>query len=231
MTPKQSWPNPELERIGPLAGVLFTSSHGFNVNDGGEGTTDQATGPLRKMGARVIELDRGWEGLITAAWTLNGAARKLRDTVSFQLDKRRWRRIVLLGHSHGCNVIRQALHTYPLLSELVTHAVLINPAVRVDAKFPDAVRVICYHSQHDTTVSASKALRLLPWRWFWPHPWGEGGRKGIRGAKNVDLEQLTGQRIEHSTVFQHDHLVELLVQSIAAHIALPLRPVPPEGQQ
>ena len=55
---------------------------------------------------------------------------------------------------------------------------------------------------------------MLPWRWVWPHPWGEGGRNGIEGCENTNLEHLLGRKVEHSTCFKAPLLVDIMVARV-----------------
>lgn len=208
-----------------LSRYWFGLAHGFNVRDGGGATTDQLRAPLEALGASVEEFDRSHENILRAALGLDSAARALahgaRSRAVPGRTERTGRTRVLVGHSHGCNVIRRAFELDPdLAGTTCSHVVLINPALRVDAKFPEGVQVACYYSPHDYVVAASLALRLLPWRWFWKHPWGEAGRKGMRnGAVNFNQEQLLGVRVEHSTVFTRRAYTERLVGSVTGWLA------------
>jgi hypothetical protein len=185
-------------RVLMFEGYIFILLHGFNVRDRGHSTLDMMIPHLE--GAHIVELDRDWEELIEAAIELKSEAGRLSDAAQKIQAKWPGHRIILLGHSHGCNIIREGLEISAWLREKVSASIFFNPAIRVDADLQD-VPTCVFYSPSDTTVTKSKLLRLLPWRWFMPHPWGEGGRRGVRGAVNINLEEVHREKVLHSGAF------------------------------
>lgn len=179
--------------------------HGFNVGDGGASTLDQLDPWLAEDGRRVIDWDRKKEFLIDARVTADNVAGAAADYIRQQVEYEPEVVVSAVGHSHGCNIIRM-LSRQPGVA--LTHAVLLNPAIRVDADIR-ARHVWCFHASHDAAVLASLALRALPWNWFWKHPWGAAGRwgmetKGRPHVHNIDLEALLPglTKVGHSDAFK-----------------------------
>lgn len=199
----------------PLKGFWIGVCHGFNVKDKGAGTTDTMTPLLERLGATVVEFDRDWDGLVEASLERDAQADRVAAAVKRASATYYPSHIALVGHSHGCSIIHRAYTRDPHLQLRAQRAVLINPALRCNVRFPQHVVYRTYFSPNDRVVTTSKWLRILPWRWLWPHPWGEAGRKGIVGGLNVNLETLTGQRIEHSTIFKAPRLTGALVSDMA----------------
>jgi hypothetical protein len=179
--------------------------HGFNVDDSGEATLDQLDPWLSQGGRRVVDWDREKESLLDARMTAGNVARAAASYIRQQVDYEPRVAISAVGHSHGCNIIRLLSH---LPGVNLLHAVLINPAIRVDADIK-ARHIWCFHSAHDAAVLSSLALRVLPWNWFWRHPWGAAGRWGMnpegrRNVHNIDLEHMMPGlgEVRHSDAFR-----------------------------
>ena len=173
--------------------------HGFNNRHGGKENLDKLYPHL--TWADVTELDRDWDGLLEARWELKKeAARVKREVFSLRPMEKK---VVLVGHSHGCNIIREAMQDEDMW-KWVSACILFNPAVRPEADFH--VPTLCFYSKSDPAVKASLALRFLPWNWIWQQPWGDAGAKGLeplggRTRENIDEEELTGDKIVHSNIF------------------------------
>jgi len=204
-----------------LHGHWFGLVHGFNVRDRGEHSTDRLREPLEDRGATVEEFDRAHEGLLGATLGADSASLALAKGVRAARQGRLPQDIVLVGHSHGCHIIRRMFELVPGSEGNCRRVVLINPALRVDATFPPCVKVLCMYSPHDYTVASSRLLRWLPWRWLWPHPWGEAGRKGLEaGAVNANLEEVCRWvPIRHSDVFKDRALTERAVDRMDRWLA------------
>lgn len=211
----------DAQELRTLEGFTFITNHGFNVRDGGTRTLGPLERKLRARGAKVVELDRNWEGLLGAAFGDEDAADRNVEAVYAEHNLSVLNKVVLLGHSHGCNIVHQTFSSErfsPIDPDMVHHCILLNPALRREAEFP--VPVTCYHSRNDKVVTTSTYLRVLPWRWFWPHPWGEAGRYGLTGENitrnNVDLEKLLKRKVGHSDGLQSDALVESIERKVTA---------------
>jgi hypothetical protein len=207
-----------------LHGFRFGTNHGFNVDDGGARTLGPLESQLRARGAEVVEFDRGHEGLLAAANEDDEAAEKL--AAYFMQHPTAREKNVLVGHSHGCNIIHQAFELHPELANYVGHALLVNPALRRKALFPSEVNVVCYHSDDDKIVSSAKWLRVLPWRWFVPHPWGEAGRYGLEDThatrRNIDLKCLhNAAKLGHSGGLLGQANAGRLAESFSRQVAIP----------
>ena len=169
--------------------------HGFNVNDGGRGTTDKLSTPLTLAGHEVVELDYGnWNRL-----RVRLANKPLAKIIADMADPGS----VLIGHSNGACIA----HMAAMFGAKISRMILINPALNSDSKMPDGIRCDVYHSPHDQIVELS---RWIPWS-----PWGNMGRIGsTKGGINHNLEDITGSEMGHSTAFNEplfiDHLVRLL---------------------
>lgn len=161
--------------------------HGFNVSDGGRDTVRR----WAHWFADVMVHDYGWTGLIglrcTNAQAVKQIARHVKpgDT--------------LIGHSNGALICLQvARRTRP------GAVVVVNPAMRRDARWPDKLPVLCLYSSSDWVVqlgrvwargvdtvygsvaplllesvaTGSGALFRSAFR-FKPHGWGAAGRYGF----------------------------------------------------
>lgn len=193
-------------------GYPFTiySFHGFNVWDRGDATIGQLEQYLTAWGYPIHEIDREHENLVDARWGDDEVV----DDVLTILDRygEDPEEVVLMGHSHGCNLSWQtAWQMHDEFEQGPKLCILFNAALRVDAVFPPDTQVVNFFSKNDRVVTTSKYLRLLPHNWFSKHPWGEAGRKGLRPTplvRNIDIEWLTGgyTKAGHSTVFQNGPL-------------------------
>ena len=198
--------------------LVVYSHHGFNVPDKGKDTTDRLNQYLTLWGYNVIERDRGREGLVQARWGDDEVVDETLAQLRHQDISLKY--TVLIGHSHGGNLCHQtcwaAQEEFGVAPGMV---ILINPALRVDSYFPFNTKVVCYYSPHDYVVTASLALRALPWNWFTKHPWGQAGRLGLdnefSNVQNVNLESLMPEiKVGHSTVFKNP----VLLTHFARHV-------------
>ena len=170
--------------------------HGFNVRDGGAGTTGQAAIRLREKGVDVIEFKPGWRGLLGVRLGNKRRAQNLAKLIE-PGD-------LLIGHSDGCNLIDKACHELSSLGSETVDCVYFNAALDRDTALSKIVsKCLVFHTESDNTVRVSKWLAL--------HPWGEMGRKGYKAAHpslhdkryiNCSYESLGHYDLGHSGIFK-----------------------------
>lgn len=177
--------------------------HGFNVSDGGAGTTDTLRAGLEAKGFEVVEFDTKWRrGL-------------LRDLISVRMDNgKRARRLasmlqsgdILIGHSNGCAIIDMACW---YLASICSGApkvgcLYLNPALDVDTPLaPQVAACWVMHSPTDKTVK--KAALLFKSRWGAMGAYGYQVEKGyLPDARyvNIPYEHHGVCNVEHSGAFK-----------------------------
>lgn len=176
-------------------------AHGFNVSDGGAGSTDLLRAGLELQGIEVVEFDTKWKrGLI-------------RDLLSVRFgNAKRARRLakmirpgdLLIGHSNGCALIDLATWQ---LADMVTPpkvaAIYLNPALDSDSDLaPQVKECLVFYTATDKTVGLAR--RLIASRW------GAMGRDGYQAHElddaderyiNIKYENHGIMRAGHSGVF------------------------------
>lgn len=171
--------------------------HGFNVSDGGAGTTGRlATRLLADGNYDVSEFSTGWRGLVGVRVSNKRRAQQLAREI--KPDD------LVIGHSDGCNLIDMALHELSSLHPAKVNVVYFNPALDRDtALAPIASKCLVFHTESDKIVWLSK--------WLAWHPWGEMGMKGYRALKprlhdpryvNISYESIGHHGLGHSGVFK-----------------------------
>lgn len=182
--------------------------HGFNVSDGGSGTTDKLRPGLEALGLEVIEFDTKWRrGLI-------------RDLLSVRLDNdKRARRLasiiqpgdLLIGHSNGCDLIDRAnWHLASMDKAPAVACIYLNPALDRDAPLaPQVLGAWVMHTPSDRIVGIAR--RLLG------SSWGSMGRDGYQGDShdgryvNISYEHHGFNGMGHSGIFHTDRGVAAIV--------------------
>lgn len=176
--------------------------HGFNVDDGGAGTTDRLRPYFESNGYEVVEQDYGWRGLL--------GVRLHNDRSAARLVAEAMPGDIAVGHSNGAAIIHAATHAGARL----TGVVYINPALDRDlAPGPSVLWADVYYSPSD---------KVVPWaRLLIGHAWGDMGRTGYRGndkrVRSWNLETAFGRMptaIGHSTIFRDD-LIDFFGPTIA----------------
>ncbi len=120
--------------------------HGFNVSDGGTGTTDTLI-PYFEPAFKVVQHDYGWLGLLGTRFCNRGIATQVAAQAS--------RDDVGVGHSNGCAILAMAADMGAPFRGLV----LINPALDEDWVFPSQLRwVHVYYNQGDRPVPTTLAV-------------------------------------------------------------------------
>ena len=150
--------------------------HGYNVKDGGAGTTGRLKRELEIRGFKVVQFSPGWRGLLRVRFGNAKLAAKLASMIR-PGD-------VLIGHSDGCNLVNQACW---LLSDMVTppqvDCVYCNPALDIDTPLaPQVKKALVMHSMSDRVVYISK--------WLVFHRWGQMGRIGYKDNLNHDTRYV-----------------------------------------
>ena len=187
----------------PKACKRAITLHGFNVSDGGRGTTDKLHSGLEDMGLEVVDFDTEWEfGII-------------RDLISARMGNvKRARRLarmlqpgdMLIGHSNGGCIIDIATWMVPCIP---VGAIYINPALDRDAPIsPGILELHVLHTPTDNVVGVAR--RLIGSRW------GSMGRDGYMGdpdprAINVSHELFGLSDTGHSGIFDTDEGIEAIL--------------------
>ena len=138
--------------------------HGYNVRDGGAGTTGGLRPILEAVGYEVLEFNTGWRGLFMVRFGSAKRARRLARMIR-EGD-------LLIGHSDGCNLINLASWCLANGSKPTPKFVAyINPALDRDAQLaPQIHRALVCYTHSDSVV---KVAKLLPF-----HNWGDMGAHG-----------------------------------------------------
>jgi hypothetical protein len=171
--------------------------HGFNVSDGGVGSTGRLANLFRQDPRyEVIEFTPGWRGLVGVRVSNKRRAQQLAKEVHAG--------DILIGHSDGCNLIDMALHELSSLHKAKVGCAYFNPALDRDtALSPIVSKCVVFHTESDKIVWLS--------RWLAFHPWGEMGMRGYRATRtslhdkrylNLSYESLGHHGLGHSGVFK-----------------------------
>lgn len=181
--------------------------HGFNVSDGGAGTTDKLRLPIEALGIEVIEFDTKWkQGLV-------------RDLISVRMDNgKRARRLasmlqegdLLIGHSNGCAIIDLACWQLASFDNAPKVACLyLNAALDKDAPIaPQVAAQWVFYTKSDRTVGF--AAKLLG------SHWGSQGRDGYKGEEDSRAVSFTYEHHgilnpKHSGIFHHENGINVIM--------------------
>ena len=166
--------------------------HGFNVKDGGAGTTDSIRPYLEEKGLVVKEVDYGFFHRIRVRLCNDGLAKVIAELVKPDST--------CIAHSNGGNLAWKACE----YGAPFKNVILVNPALDADkviAKQVENVQV--WYSPNDFWTGIAKYIPLSDW--------GEQGRTGYTGPLDSRYTQfnedlLLGRSIldEHSGVW-HSH--------------------------
>lgn len=192
------------ERPGLSGRVILV--HGFNVRDGGAGTTDGLRPHFAREGFKVLEFDTGWRFL--AGVRFGNAKRARRLARMIQPGD------ILIGHSDGCNLINLASwHLSGTEQPKPAAAVYLNPALDRDTQLaPQVKSALVFFTPSDWIVRVARWLR-------W-HPWGDMGRVGYIEKNavyqdgryhNMSYEHLAIAAPGHSGAFKKpEHLARIM---------------------
>lgn len=177
--------------------------HGFNVKDGGADTVEKLRPYLEATSKGTIwSWPYGWFGLLSVLFKNKHVARELKDNEdhlpfnSFTYG---------VGHSNGCAILVEAAKQ----GATFHHLLLINPALKVDTRFPASIRKITIvHTANDKPTKAARFFDKIPLiQLLVPNAWGAMGAFGAVGDDprvfNLDMsEDLFG----HSDLFEDRNL-------------------------
>ena len=180
--------------------------HGFNVKDGGKGTTDGLRPHFAREGFKVLEFDTGWRFL--AGVRFGNAKRARRLARMIQPGD------VLVGHSDGCNLINLAAWQLAGSGAAKPAAVVyLNPALDADTQLAPQIKgALVFHTPSDWIVALASKLPL--------HPWGNMGQIGYLEKSpiyqdgrhhNISYEHLAIAAPGHSGAFKKpEHLARIM---------------------
>ena len=178
--------------------------HGFNVTDGGKGTTGSLKNGLENAGHTVREIKYGWMGRIRVRLCNNGLAKALADMA--EEDS------IVVAHSNGCAIAyKAALYGAPF-----KQVFLINPALDADKEVPNVRKVHVFHALSDPWARLAK--------WIPYSIWGNQGQVGFTGEaeegkyKQTELDSLAGKAVGHSGIFGNWLLRAKLLKIITGEI-------------
>jgi len=195
--------------------------HGFNVSDGGAGTTGRLAEHYRKDPRyEVSEFSTGWRGLLGVRVSNKRRAQQLAARIQ-EGD-------ILIGHSDGCNLIDMAVHEHTSMHPGKVNCVYFNPALDRDTALGKAVsKCIVFHTVSDRIVWLS--------RWLAFHPWGEMGMCGYKATKpslhdprylNISYESIGHHGLGHSGVFKSPIAVKDIFEIIEDEFHLIPKAIP-----
>ena len=104
--------------------------HGFNVKDGGKGTTDTLKALVEHSGHTVLEADYGFFSLF--------AVRFFSDNIAQVISGMTPEGSIGVGHSNGCNILLQASEFGASFDKLI----FINPALDNDFVVPEQIKEV-----------------------------------------------------------------------------------------
>lgn len=170
--------------------------HGYNVHD-----PMTTVGKLQKYLPNTYLFDYGWFGLTSVLLYNKREAKRLKKL----LDKNP--NSTVYAHSNGCAIAVEAAR----MGAKIKNLVCINPALKVDTKFPDTIkRIAVIHTDHDKPTKAARLFDKIPFiQLIVPNAWGAMGSDGATDPRvtNFDYTQyLKG----HSAFFQDRKLQKLL---------------------
>lgn len=184
--------------------------HGFNVSDGGAGTTGQLIPELESRGCEIINFTTDWKpGIIRDLFTVRFCNAERAEQLAELIQPGD----LLIGHSNGCALIRRALKQLSSLDRrLQVKVVYFNPALNKTAAFSPCIeKALVFYAPDDSTVWWSRVLR-------W-HEWGEAGRTGFKNpperVTQLSYPSALGLLgLGHSGIFHKKERVTKAIQAI-----------------
>ena len=178
--------------------------HGFNVKDGGKGTTDGLRPYFEAKGFTVLEFDTGWRFLAGVRFGNGKRARRLARMIR-PGD-------ILVGHSDGCNLINLASWHQSGAKGKPVACIYLNPALDRDTQLaPQVSAALVFYTRTDKIVAVANWLRF--------HPWGDMGRVGYIEKNqvyldgryhNIEYEHIGIEKAGHSGAFKKpQHLARI----------------------
>lgn len=173
--------------------------HGFNVKD-----PKKTTGKLVKYLPNSFMFNYGWR-YFSVLWYNKRDAKKLKYHLDNDIFSNVW------AHSNGAAIAVEAARQGAYINTLIC----INPALKVDTKFPDTIeKIIVIHTNHDEATKAAAFFDKIPLiGLIIPNAWG---KMGAKGAKNPDARVIninyTDELKGHSDFFKDENLKSLMPQ-------------------
>lgn len=183
--------------------------HGFNVKDAGQGTVERLKPYLGNEELIPSGFSYGWLGLM-GVYFLN--PKSIRQLVAQVREGD-----VAVAHSNGCVVAHEAA----LMGAPFQSMVLINPALRSDARIADNVNVLVLHNDGDHAVKFGALLRrLLPWAPLGDPDWGDMGAKGHAPQHYVPKGLISGAFFRINAVFDRQPWTLMLSRLVSAPLGI-----------
>lgn len=192
--------------------------HGFNVSDKGKRSIGQLLEPLQDKLPGVDVSRFGYK--YTFVGRLAYRNKRASDRLAQFLSRLHWWEdfdlITLVAHSNGAVVADLAIKKSRVPAQLVA----INPALRTRHAFADSwEKIMVLYSRCDWALIAgrvwSAAVRVLPWRWFRPHPWGTMGRVGYKGTDGRLINVRLSCSMGHSGALSPETVTaDLIAQAV-----------------
>ena len=173
---------------------------------------DKGISSMRGLESRINL--RGWKTrLVSYGYVLIPITNKRAVEKTIEAIKQDGEPIILVGYSNGG-------HTAVQVAELgynVDRLILISPALHAYHEIPRHVKKIdVFYSDEDMILTLAKwyrwVNRLLPWRWFNRHDWGEAGRIGLQ----QDDPRITNHDMGSTGHFfyNYDEVMDMIVDII-----------------
>ena len=177
---------------------MITLIHGFNVKD-----PMSSVGKLKYYFHNHTQIfDYGWR-FFSVLWHNKKDAERLVK----EIKPNRWN--ILFGHSNGCAIAVEAARQGAKIDTLVC----INPALKVDTKFPESIkRILVIHTKNDKPTQAARFFDKVPFiQIVIPNAWGAMGAKGYTGKDyRVTNWDLSNYLEGHSDFFRQHNLEQLM---------------------
>jgi pimeloyl-ACP methyl ester carboxylesterase len=191
--------------------------HGFNVKDGGKGSTDKLKPYFIADGYKIDELDYGWRFLLGAKLNNGRFVIKLQEMC--QKYHQEGFEVTVVGHSNGGCVAWLATQTDDRLAT-PDFLIVINPALANDLKLgPFVTKALVLYSPEDGAVGLTKLKDVPVIKWLIPAHWGDMGKVGYKGkdirVNSLDIGKLipVDMPVGHSTIFRDD-ILKLVIPKI-----------------
>ncbi len=176
--------------------------HGFNVEDGGEGTIGSLRPYLEAAGYDVHLIDYGYMFRARVRLCNDNIARMLASTI--EQDS------IVIAHSNGCTIAHKATYYGAPISNLI----YFNPALDNELAPDRQVNSLdVFYSPNDAATSWAS--------WIPFSEWGSMGSTGFKGidsrVANINEEDVTGEEMGHSDFAKYPDLFGNMVVTICTN--------------
>ena len=174
--------------------------HGFRENDAQTASLSFLKEPLEQAGHKVVIVDYGYVHRLRVRLCNSRLAKMLASISESEA--------IAIGHSNGCDIIRQAADLGAFKD-----IILFNPALDSDSEFSEHLENISvFYSANDKATTVA--------RWIPFSSWGNMGAVGYEGPDSrvidFDEEHITGKEMGHSDFSEYPSyfvpLVKLLCE-------------------